>query len=807
MEKEAGQIESITFGVYSGEEIKKMAVAKIFDSRLGNRTGGVYDPRLGTIENGVVCVTCLNDLWSCPGHWGYIDFNEPIIHPLYYKQVVMFLKCFCVKCYKMLISEDQINLYNFNRSKGTKRFNKIIEKLQKTEICLHCSHPQPEFKHIIADNVIDMVYKNKQKQKVSIHIQNDEIKKIFDNIENNDVRLLGFNPDLIHPRNLIITVFPVIPTCARPFVISDGNTSDDDLTIQLIEIIKANNHLEPVDGIPLSEIKKQKYLQTLNFRVSTYFNNSCLCPETPVLLWSGDIKRADEIKEGDELIGDDGGKRIVIHTCSGEDQMYEINQENAETYIVNKSHVLTLQFPNHKKVFWDEVNCCYSIEWYDNDKKDLLRKNCYITKEQKKEDCLKIMKEFSKYIDIPKTFDIKVSEYMKLPDTITNKFVGFRLSNSVLWDQKDVIDPHTLITILLDRNDNFNVSLNKSVIDKYNFEIDNKIIPDDYIYNNSNNRLELLASIVDEIGVIYDNGDRIEIETDTKYERLMNQIHFVSQSLGFFSKLEVFENSNKLKITLLGDDIISRVPTFFINYKKSKVSDMKKCKNKLLSKISVKPIGTGKYNGFIINGNHRFLLGDFTVTHNSGKSKHSTSGRVMKGIKERLTGKEGLIRMNLLGKRCEQSGRTVIGPEPTLKMGQLAIPPQMANNLTIPIRVNYLNYKKLCELLDEGKVKYILKDDGVTRINVENALFFKGTRINHGDIIIRKNPKTGEDDEILVTNGKETLQVGDKLKRNAEFVKDIKYPEKKTYSLNIGDICERNLLDGDWVLLNPKYLF
>ena len=73
-------------------------------------------------------------------------------------------------------------------------------------------------------------------------------------------------------------------------------------------------------------------------------------------------------------------------------------------------------------------------------------------------------------------------------------------------------------------------------------------------------------------------------------------------------------------------------------------------------RIIVRPIGKGKYNGFIIDGNHRFLLGDFTVTHNSGKAKHSTNGRAIKGIKERLTGKEGLIRTNLMGKRLLITG-------------------------------------------------------------------------------------------------------------------------------------------------------
>ena len=64
--------------------------------------------------------------------------------------------------------------------------------------------------------------------------------------------------------------------------------------------------------------------------------------------------------------------------------------------------------------------------------------------------------------------------------------------------------------------------------------------------------------------------------------------------------------------------------------------------------------------------------------------------------------------------------------------------------------------------------------------------------------------KVGEEVEIIVTNGKDVLKQGDKLKRNGEFVKDLKYPEKKKYHLNIGDICERRLQDGDIVLLNPR---
>jgi len=138
----------------------------------------------------------------------------------------------------------------------------------------------------------------------------------------------------------------------------------------------------------------------------------------------------------------------------------------------------------------------------------------------------------------------------------------------------------------------------------------------------------------------------------------------------------------------------------------------------------------------------------------------------------------------------------VIGPDPTLKMGQLAVPPEIAKNLTIPVQVTNFNYDFCTRLVNDGKVNYVLKDKGVTRINLENALFFKGTRVAHGDIIVRKD-KTGKEFEFLVTNGKELLKPGDKLKRNGEWIKDLKYPEKRSYKLNVGDIVERQLQDGD----------
>lgn len=72
----------------------------------------------------------------------------------------------------------------------------------------------------------------------------------------------------------------------------------------------------------------------------------CLDPNTPVLMFDGSIKQADEIREGDKLVGDDRTVRNVLHIVQGYDNMYRINQSNGTSYVVNSIHILTLRDSN-----------------------------------------------------------------------------------------------------------------------------------------------------------------------------------------------------------------------------------------------------------------------------------------------------------------------------------------------------------------------------------------------------------------------------------------------------------------------------
>lgn len=269
------EISSITFGIFSPQEILDRSVCKI-DVPKKNDRGSVYDPLMGTTNSSETCMTCNENAIVCTGHIGHIELNEPIVHPLFYKRVVSFLNCFCLKCSRLLITKERVILLGINRFRGENRFNRIREKIKKNPICCNpeCNSDQPAIKFSSIDNTFTMVYIDKNKTKTSIIIGTHEIRKIFDNILDEDVKLIGFDPDLVHPRNFIITILPVMPPCGRPYVKADGKLCDDDLTNQYIEIIKNNNNLLIDENKEYSEAKRQKYIGSLQFRILTIFNNS-----------------------------------------------------------------------------------------------------------------------------------------------------------------------------------------------------------------------------------------------------------------------------------------------------------------------------------------------------------------------------------------------------------------------------------------------------------------------------------------------------------------------------------------------------
>lgn len=448
------EIDFIQFGILTPEEIVKQSVCEINTSKLNNNNS-VYDERMGSMDNVKKCPTCGNNNKDCVGHFGHIRLNINVLHPLFHKLILSILKCICYKCSRILLTKEQLELNGLLKYNRQARFNKIMTKMDRVDFCSHCESIQPRYVFSNSDRYIYMVFKM-EGENSRIQMMENEIRKIFEQMTMEDISLLGFDPNHFQPRSLILTVLPVIPPVARPFILADNMTCDDDLTLQYTEIVKANHHI--MDST-LPEGKLQKHVQSLKFRIKSLFDNS---------------------------------------------------------------------------------------------------------------------------------------------------------------------------------------------------------------------------------------GDR---------QRLSN-------------------------------------------------------------------------------------------------------GRPLKGLKKRLTGKEGLIRNNLMGKRVDKSARTVIGPDPTLRVDEIAIPKEIADILCCPVRINKYNIEYAKKMIQEGRANFILRDKGNTRINLRYACTRQGTRLNFGDVLLKKKSRT----MLMIRHEKDlfSLEEGDVIYRNGERLENVVPNTPRTIDIRIGDILERKLQDGDILLLNRQ---
>lgn len=133
------------------------------------------------------------------------------------------------------------------------------------------------------------------------------------------------------------------------------------------------------------------------------------------------------------------------------------------------------------------------------------------------------------------------------------------------------------------------------------------------------------------------------------------------------------------------------------------------------------------------------------------------SGKPIRAIKERLKGKEGRIRGNLMGKRVDFSARTVITPDPNLALDQIGVPRSVAANLTFPERVTKYNIDQMTELVQRGAdnypgAKFIIRPDG-QRIDLRYNARNTDHHLEYGYIVERHM----QDDDVIIFNRQPTL--------------------------------------------------
>jgi DNA-directed RNA polymerase subunit A' len=148
-------------------------------------------------------------------------------------------------------------------------------------------------------------------------------------------------------------------------------------------------------------------------------------------------------------------------------------------------------------------------------------------------------------------------------------------------------------------------------------------------------------------------------------------------------------------------------------------------------------------------------------------AKHR-SGRPLKTIIQRIKGKSGIIRNNLMGKRVNHAARTIISPDMYLDLDEIGIPEEAAKTLTIKDKVTKYNVEKYREMLkSEDLIKYVIKPDG-SRKKISPELKEQLVEELGPGYVIERSLINGD---IILFNRQPTLHKGSIMAHRAKITK------------------------------------
>lgn len=392
--------------------------------------------------------------------------------------------------------------------------------------------------------------------------------------------------------------------------------------------------------------------------------SECFDPETPILMWDGTIKEAKAIVVGDHLIDDKGNSVRVKSTCSGFKTMYEIvpDKKNFMRCTVTDNHILTLKIKRFKEVGTSKGRS--QVSWFD--KKELRYRRRSFDDEKE-------LNAFYASLDDDDVLDITIEKYQSLSPYVQNQMYVFK-SNGINWERKEVtLDPYilgmwlgaglscgygfaTADKELLDkwiewgaengativpRTSEYsygiissidmanNTKTEKSPLEKLLAQyglVNNKHIPHEYLVNDRETRLAVLAGLIDTDGHVQANGHRIRISRGEKNYRILYDAEFLARSLGFSCHV----NDRVCSYTVHGEERQTPCKELRITgtnlHELPTVLPRKKLDNPVAKNVSTSALQSsfqlikkdvGPFVGWQLDGNGRFLLGDMSIQHNT----------------------------------------------------------------------------------------------------------------------------------------------------------------------------------------------
>lgn len=230
-----------------------MSVCHVTETTLYYRglpaSGGLLDPLMGSVDRRHKCVSCACDARTCQGHPGHIELPYPCYHIGFIDTVLKILRVTCFFCARVCATPDDEAAVS--TLLGKNRFQALYTSLRNRKTCPHCQAFRPSYTRnalgLRIEWPVDVEWEDEEEEaycKKSFTAR--EAFSVLRNLTPEDVILLGFDPDVAHPANMIMQNLVVPPPCTRPAIYSsEGSRSrgQNELTIHLMEILKRAHDL------------------------------------------------------------------------------------------------------------------------------------------------------------------------------------------------------------------------------------------------------------------------------------------------------------------------------------------------------------------------------------------------------------------------------------------------------------------------------------------------------------------------------------------------------------------------------------
>lgn len=368
-----------------------------------------------------------------------------------------------------------------------------------------------------------------------------------------------------------------------------------------------------------------------NNRTLLVLPTGCHCRGQKVLRADGNTVKVENVRVGDRLIGADGKPRTVLHLTNGTDMLYKITPVKGEPFVVTGDHRLSLVRTNTDR------KPKYPSEMNDESIKDVTVME-WISWSKSKKHLYKLIRS-----GCIKRFPDRTPEETPIAPYVLGVLLGdggLTKTISVTTPDKAIFDE---LSAFAERYDMHLRSESAGKANTYFFVCDDarhcgkrgsrlfreltalrlmkkgsadKFVPEAYKYGSVQTRREIVAGLLDSDGSCTGGG----YDFISKSKQLTEDLMFICRSLGLAAYMTTCRKSNQygfsgiyFRLSISGDCSI-------LPCRVKKAEKRRQKKSVLRTGFKVEEYGIGEYFGFTVDGDNRYLMDDFTITHNCGKT-------------------------------------------------------------------------------------------------------------------------------------------------------------------------------------------